>query len=299
MRNITTTRDQTSSDQINSDQTRSDRTNSDKTMTDLDSNPNLGDSAAQKRRRGRLTCYAVAAASASLGAAEVDAAIISSTAVGWLGGTNTVGGAISATPSISDRTTFGDARLDAALYGRVFQGSVGAFPLARFAVMVGRVGGAEFMRNRLATGAAVGISTTVTFHMTVPCAASVAATNGPFQRYHGGAGYPWSLAPGTGAASVRGYLGFRIPDGASGFYFGWFDVTVSRDGTGHAGGTVGPATFQPVGTPSYFSLTIHAWAYDDTGAAILAGQTSAVPGGAGLAALAVGASGLRRRRRTR
>lgn len=297
MRNITTTRDQTSSDQINSDRTSSDRTSSDRTMTNLDSTPILGDSAAQKRRRGRLTCYAVAAASASLGAAEVDAAIISSATVGWLGGTNTVGGAISATPSISDRTTFGDARLDAAFYGRVLQGSVGANPLARVALMGGR-GGAAFLPNRLAADAAIS-STAVSFHFTVPCAYSVANTNGPFQPHHGGVVLAWSLAPGTGAASVRGYLGFRLPDGASGFYYGWFDVTVSRDGTGHAGGIVGSTTYQPVGTPSNFSLTIHAWAYDDTGAGILAGQTSAVPGGAGLAALAVGASGLRRRRRTR
>lgn len=272
-------------------------------MTDLHSTRTLDGSAAQMRRRGRLTCYAVAAASASLGAAEVDAAIISSAAVGWAGGTNSVGGAISPTPINSDRTSFGDARLDAAFLGRVLQGGLSGISVARFALMGGR-SGAAFIPNRLATGAAVGISTTVTFRMTVPCALSAVATSGgPWRPYQQaiapGQQFAWSLAPGTGAASVRGYLGFRIPDGASGYFYGWFDLMISRDGTGHAGGTTGSTTYQPVGTPSTFSLTIHAWAYDDTGAAILAGQTSAVPGGAGLAAIVVGASGLRGRRRAR
>jgi hypothetical protein len=44
-----------------------------------------------------------------------------------------------------------------------------------------------------------------------------------------------------------------------------------------------------------------AWAYNDTGGSINAGQVapSAVPGGAGLAALTFGAAGLRGRRRSR
>ena len=68
---------------------------------------------------------------------------------------------------------------------------------------------------------------------------------------------------------VRGYVGFARDEDS----FGWIDL--GWDGT---------------------TLTIYDWAYNDDGT-ILAGQTVAVPGGAGLAALAMGAAGLRRRRK--
>jgi MYXO-CTERM domain-containing protein len=45
-------------------------------------------------------------------------------------------------------------------------------------------------------------------------------------------------------------------------------------------------------------VTVYSWSYDDTGAAITIAPT-AIPGGAGLAALAFGAAGLRGRRRSR
>jgi hypothetical protein len=46
------------------------------------------------------------------------------------------------------------------------------------------------------------------------------------------------------------------------------------------------------------TVTVFSWSYDDTGNPITIGPT-AVPGGAGLAALAFGAAGLRGRRRSR
>lgn len=87
----------------------------------------------------------------------------------------------------------------------------------------------------------------------------------------------WRLSNADGADSVRGYLGFRFLLGMTQMY-GYFDVEVSRTGTGLS---------------SDMTLTIHGWAYE-------AGSLttpSAVPGGAGLAALAFGAAGLRGRRR--
>ena len=74
---------------------------------------------------------------------------------------------------------------------------------------------------------------------------------------------------------VRGYLGFAgVGDDAAGF--GWFDIGWDGD-----------------------ALTIYDYAVNFVGG-ITAGQTeaaSAVPGAGGLAALAVGAAGLRRRRK--
>jgi hypothetical protein len=76
-------------------------------------------------------------------------------------------------------------------------------------------------------------------------------------------------------ANATGFLGFVL----SGNNFGWVRLSF--------GGTLDATT----------GFTVIDWAYDNTGAAIRAGQTtSAVPGAGALAALAVGASGLRGRR---
>ena len=84
----------------------------------------------------------------------------------------------------------------------------------------------------------------------------------------------------TGAMTPgeRGFLaiGFQL-DGET--VFGWADISLSTDG---------------------LSLTVHGWAFEDSGEAILAGQTEGggtpVPGLGGLAALACGAAGMRRKR---
>lgn len=86
--------------------------------------------------------------------------------------------------------------------------------------------------------------------------------------------------------SLQGYIAFAISNGSGSWYFGYFDVTVSNDGR--------------TGTNSVYTLTINGWAYNDVaGQSITLGAPAAVPGGAGLAALAFGAAGLRGRRRGR
>ncbi len=83
------------------------------------------------------------------------------------------------------------------------------------------------------------------------------------------------------------YLLFNFQSGASTLH-GWIEILSM---TGSSSGSL----------PSNYSVTLGRWAYEDTGIAITAGQISLnlVPGGAGLAALAFGAAGLRGRRRGR
>jgi hypothetical protein len=85
------------------------------------------------------------------------------------------------------------------------------------------------------------------------------------------------------SGSVRGFVAFRLVDGLDSYY-GYFDVEWSRTGT-------------DVG--SILSLNIHSWAYNSVAGQSITTGASAVPGGTGLAALAVGAAGLRGRRRSR
>lgn len=79
------------------------------------------------------------------------------------------------------------------------------------------------------------------------------------------------------AAGQRGFLALSwdLDDEA---VFGWADISLSTDG---------------------LSLTVHGWAFEDSGVGILAGETGAsnpLPGLGGLAALACGAAGMRRKR---
>ncbi len=87
---------------------------------------------------------------------------------------------------------------------------------------------------------------------------------------------------GVGNTGQLWYLLFKFTDGAASGDYGWISFTANVNGFGSS------------------SITITGWGWDDSGATIGAGVTaSAVPGGAGLAALAVGAAGLRGRRRGR
>ena len=94
--------------------------------------------------------------------------------------------------------------------------------------------------------------------------------------------YSGSLANVANITSgVSTYIGFRFnPSGTE--LFGWANVTLTN---GNGFGT----------------FVINEWAYDDTGASIQTGQTSAVPEpatyAAGLGLLALGAAGLRRWRK--
>ena len=82
------------------------------------------------------------------------------------------------------------------------------------------------------------------------------------------------------------YLLFNFQASGS-TYYGWIEILATTTGV--------------TGPISGYSATLGRWAYDTSGTAITAGQIipSAVPGGAGLAALAFGAAGLRGRRRSR
>ena len=76
----------------------------------------------------------------------------------------------------------------------------------------------------------------------------------------------------------RAYLALKLRNDSGLTVYGWADITLS----------------------SALSVTVHAWAFESTGGSILAGQTenssTPVPGLGGLAALACGAAGLRRKR---
>ena len=80
------------------------------------------------------------------------------------------------------------------------------------------------------------------------------------------------------ATGATGYIGFRVPVEEPGNWrYGWIELK-------NVPGT----------------LTVDRWAYEsDSNTAIQTPTASAVPGGAGLAALAFGAAGLRGRRRSR
>ena len=79
---------------------------------------------------------------------------------------------------------------------------------------------------------------------------------------------------------VSGYIGFAFDDAGT-TYYGWAELTLSAQ-------------------TSSGQVTVHRWAYEDSGASI---QVGAVPesrhAAVGLGALALGAAGLRRWRRER
>jgi hypothetical protein len=87
---------------------------------------------------------------------------------------------------------------------------------------------------------------------------------------------PVANDPGLLGPSGRGIVSFKVIDHGN-TYYGWIDFETQQDASKNA------------------ILTIHAWAYS-TGSIT---APSAVPGGAGLAALAFGAAGLHGRRRRR
>lgn len=87
---------------------------------------------------------------------------------------------------------------------------------------------------------------------------------------------------GVGNTGATWHLLFQFTSGAAMGNYGWISFTANVNGFGNS------------------SLTFTGWGWDDSGATIGAGVTaSAVPGGTGLAALAIGAAGLRGRRRSR
>ena len=107
-----------------------------------------------------------------------------------------------------------------------------------------------------------------------------------FWSSYDGASYSsnWSSSSSTSSGAMalgeRAFLGMEFENNSGDTVYGWAEIGLSADG---------------------FSFIVHSWAYDDTGGMILAGQTEAststpVPGLGGLAALAGGAAGMRRKR---
>lgn len=242
----------------------------------------------------RLSLYAAAAVAGGAGIAN--AAVVDSGS--WAGWTGTAGGTVGGGPYIDSQTTFGsDTLINGAFAAQAGQGSgFGLFRWGRFSAATPT--NAQFAVGRQAGGAVLGSSLppaswTTNTQGTVNLAFSIVTNNSVPWQPVGALG--WSMSTGTAADSVHGYLGFRISDGDSDFYYGYFEVTMSRTGTGYDGGGILP----DVGTPSTISMTIHGWAYENVaGQSITIPGAAAVPGGAGLAALACGAAGLRGRRRT-
>lgn len=234
---------------------------------------------------GRLARYGAVAALGGLGAGAgtASAAIVYSGTLSspwgpvtrsWSGSQTIDGG--SAFPS------FGDAQMDARFSSAAVGASNGPPVYRRAIVRAHGAGGERFVTGRLATNAVIGSGANWSTAILGRVLARSDAAGASWSPVAAGG---WSLT--ADDTPVRGYLGFEMSDGGSGVYYGWFDISVSRNGLQRG--------------VSKITMTIHGWAYDDTGGSILAGQTTAtaVPGGAGLAALAFGAAGLRGRRRIR
>ena len=236
-------------------------------------------------RANRLSSYgamATAAAATAGLAGHAEAAVVQS-AAGWSRTLSVAGNG--ATFAFSAATTFGPGAtlLDGKLQLSVnYYGTLGANPgMVRSAFAMGLAGGALRGGNRLAANAVIGNITQVTSAAAIMQSSFRLNANSTFQPDPTvGA---WQVAPGS---SAQGYLAFAIDDGAGSWFFGYFDVTLSNPGA--------------TGTASALTLTINGWAYNSVaGQSITIGAPVAVPGGAGLAALAIGAAGLRGRRRGR
>jgi hypothetical protein len=244
----------------------------------------------------RLTQYAMAAAGAATGVVGVsEAAVVMSTAGSplWSG---TFSGPVNATVTqatatgISVNQVWGDALLNNAFTAFMLRGLSTASARFRGGALNAAAGNGV-RRSVLASGAVIGGGGGVSWANSVAAASFGTRSLATGFQPAAASINPWSMnaatgAPGTGNAdSVRGYVAFRIGAGGSDFYYGYFDLEYSRSGNENG---------------SSFTMTVHGWAYESTlNQSITIGAPSAVPGGAGLAALAFGAAGLRGRRRSR
>lgn len=243
------------------------------------------DSLGQRSAAERLNRYTVAVSAIGAITAAGSAAVVTSSGPGpvW---TASVNGSNGFNPVTGVRTNsinlnWGDAILNNKVRVELLQGVLlnNSNRSVRRAILTAAGGSA--VNSRLASGAVVGASIFTSAFQVARVesqAASAAASWNTVVKSDG-----WDFSPGVN--SVRGYQAFRIRSGSSDFYYGYFDLEYSRTGV----------------TPgSTFTMTIHGWAYESTlNQSITIGGAAAVPGGAGLAALAFGAAGLRGRRRGR
>lgn len=171
------------------------------------------------------------------------------------------------------------------LMGGAFGGTVN--------VGVGGVSGTPIEINKLASGAVVGGGATAFLRRSsyggLPLLGqrfdSGSATTNPPPFGAQGGDAPSGGTRTTGnflstGGEIRGYVGFQLTglSGGVSTMYGYFDV--GYDWTTN-------------------TVTVYSWSYQDDGSPITIGPPSAVPGGVGLSALAIGAAGLRGRRRSR
>lgn len=225
----------------------------------------------------RLKHYAIAAGAVATAVGGVtgasDAAVVMSSGSGpvWTGSVSASG--------TQSNSAWGDAFLNGKFWGVAIQNGPTASG-ARYMTMRNFSGRVHV--GRLATGAVIGATGSTLFNLPqnlvkVRSAGSNAGWNAQPQTNMSA----WSFGSSN---AVRGFLAFRITSGSD-YYYGYFDLEFARSS-------------QAPG--STFSMTIHGWAYESTlNQSITISGAAAVPGGAGLAALAFGAAGLRGRRRSR
>lgn len=246
-------------------------------------------------RSDRLSRYGVTATAAIASvtvAGSAGAAIVTSASVGWSAQTISRTGNGPTTGGYNNGgviQTFGDPLLSAPSVGNYF----GPYVSIRGTVARRWVSFNNAWANMSLVAAPALSSTPPRLGFCQPIGATLGGSHqwssGPWETiakssFNVGASgsYGWNLS-GTGAASVRGFFAFRIADGSGDYYYGYFDVEVSRTG---------------IDSNSTMSVTIHGWAYNSVAGQLIS-TPCAVPGGTGLAALAVGAAGLRGRRRSR
>jgi hypothetical protein len=223
----------------------------------------------------QLKNYAIAAGAVATAVGGVtgasNAAIVTSSGSGpvWAGSVNAAG--------TQSNSAWGDAFLNNKFWAVVIQAgstATGARYMA-FNNFVGRV-----HVGRLSTGAVIGANESTLFDL----------PQGFVKVQSNGSNAGWNAQPQTNMTSwsfgtsnaVRGFLAFRL--GSTGqFNYGYFDLEFTRSS-------------QAPG--STFAMTVHGWAYESTAnQSITISGAAAVTGGAGLAALALGAAGVRGRRR--
>lgn len=243
----------------------------------------------------RLTTYAVMSAAAAAGVASQGFAAVQTSAAGWSGSASVTGRAAT-TDSLTAWGAGGTLLTNNNIAANLLVADTGPTSrnvgFAGGAVQFGQVGTGT--ATRLERGKRFSSGNVVDGNQGWASSVRLAQSywfggGGFFYSVNGtlGNGQEWGLGSGnaTGSQSLRGFLAFRISDGGSDWYYGYFDVEVSRDDNGSG---------------SALSLTVHGWAYNDVaGQSITIGGATAVPGGAGLSALAIGAAGLRGRRRGR
>ena len=215
----------------------------------------------------RLTNYAFIAGSALAAAGSAGADIITSTGSTTIAQSSPPGG-------LAWNTLFSIGQVDVRARNILDNSANNTNPSSNWSMSAKIGGNSGFAYGTVAISNGMTISTSflngsvanVRYYSIINAVASLSTTSG---------------ALGAGSNKL---LAFRVEEGTDTFY-GWIDYTLS---------------FTDI--YSGYTFTVNAWAYNDvSGQGIIAGQNTAagsqaVPGLGGLAALAIGAAGVRSRR---